>query len=167
MEEFYLKHKTYMFHLAKKFSKSQPECEDIIQDAMIRLLCNADSLLELTPNQIDTYLFLTIRSAFLDRQRKTRGDVLSISMEGVDHLSAEQNTLIYNEDMNPIWDTEILKKQLAEKEWHMLELKYIAGYTDQEIAKDIHCAPDSVRMLIRRIRNKAKKILISEHQQGK
>lgn len=161
MVEFYLKHKTYMFHLARKFGQSESECEDIVQDAMIRLLCNADSLRRLGPNQTDVYLYLTIRSVFSDRERKTQKRMSPTSDADLEFLLAGQNAGC-DDDINAIWDTAILKKHLPEKDWKLLELKYIAGYSDQEIAREIHCVPDSVRTLIRRVRKKAKEILLSE-----
>lgn len=161
MVDFYKQNKTYMFHIARKFSESHAECEDAIQDAMVRLLRNADSLRQLSSNQVDMYLFLTIRSVFADRQRKTQERMFPTPDATLEVLQAEQDPG-HEDNINAMWDTAILKEQLSAKEWRLLELKYIAGYSDQEIAKEIHCVPDSVRTLLRRARNRAKAILTSK-----
>ena len=161
MVDFYLKHRKYMFHIAGKFTQSQSEREDAVQDAMIRLLRNADNLRRLSPNQIDMYLFLTIRSVFADRARNAQARIRPIPDAALDDLQAEQD-LGAEDERNAIWDTVFLKEHLPAKEWRLLELKYIAGYSDQEIAKEIHCVPDSVRTLLRRARMRAKCILSDE-----
>ena len=162
MVDFYLKHKTYMFHVAKKFSESQSEREDAIQDAMVRLLRNADSLRQLSANQVDMYLFLTIRSVFADRERKAQERMLPMPDATLEILHAEQEAGLEDDGLNAMWDTAILKEHLPAKEWRLLELKYIAGYSDQEIAREIRCVPDSVRTLLRRARKRAKAILSSQ-----
>ena len=162
MVDFYLTHKTYMFHVAKNFSESQSEREDAIQDAMVRLLRNADSLRQLRANQVDMYLFLTIRSVFADRERKVQERMQPMPDTTLEILHAEQEAGLDDDGLNAMWDTAILKKHLPAKEWRLLELKYIAGYSDQEIAKEIHCVPDSVRTLLRRARKRAKAILSSQ-----
>ena len=159
MVDFYLKHKSYMFHIAKKFSESQSEREDAIQDAMVRLLRNADSLRQLSANQVGMYLFLTIRSVFADRERKAHGRMQPMPDATLEVLKAEQEFGQEDDGLNAMWDTAILKEHLPAKEWRLLELKYIAGYSDQEIAKEIRCVPDSVRTLLRRARKRAKAIL--------
>ena len=162
MVDFYLTHKTYMFHVAKKFSESQSEREDAIQDAMVRLLRNADSLRQLSANQVDMYLFLTIRSVFADRERKAQERMQPMPDSTLEILHAEQEAGLEDDGLNAMWDTAILKEHLPAKEWRLLELKYIAGYSDQEIAKEIRCVPDSVRTLLRRARKRAKAILSSQ-----
>ena len=136
MVDFYLTHKAYMFHVAKKFSESQSEREDAIQDAMVRLLRNADSLRQLSANQVDMYLFLTIRSVFADRERKAQERMQPMPDATLEILHAEQEAGLEDDGLNAMWDTAILKEHLPAKEWRLLELKYIAGYSDQEIAKE-------------------------------
>ena len=162
MVDFYMKNKAYMFHIAWKFTESQSECEDAIQDAMIRLLRNADSLRQLSANQVDMYLFLTIRSVFADRERKAQERMQPMPDATLEILHAEQEAGLEDDGLNAMWDTAILKEHLTEKEWRLLELKYIAGYSDREIAKEISCVPDSVRTLLRRARKRAKAILSSQ-----
>lgn len=161
MVDFYLKNKTYMFHIVRKFTESQSACEDAIQDAMVRLLRNADSLRQLSANQVNMYIFLTIRSVFADWERKAQERMQPTPDATLEVLKAEQD-LGQEDGLNAMWDTAILKEHLSTKDWRLLELKYIAGYSDQEIAKEIRCIPDSVRTLLRRARKRAKAILSSK-----
>ena len=157
MMDFYTAHKSYMLHTAMKFTDSPADCEDILQDTMVRLMRNVDSLRHLSANQAGMYLFLTIRSVFADREKTAQERTQPVSDDSLELLDVEQGI---NEDgINAKWDTEILKETLPPKDWKLLELKYIAGYSDQEIAKELHYAPDSVRTMLRRARQRARAVL--------
>ena len=69
--------------------------------------------------------------------------------------------------LNAKWDAQILKEQLPRRDWQMLELKYIAGYSDQEIAAEMGCNAGSVRTLLSRVRRRAKSLLTGGTQAGK
>ena len=86
-----------------------------------------------------------------------------ISDAALESLYAEQEKGQENDGLNAVWDTVILKKQLSKKEWRLLELKYMAGYSDSEIAEEIGCVPDSVRTLLLRARKRAKAILSGQN----
>ena len=56
---------------------------------------------------------------------------------------------------------ELLRQRLPEKDWRLLELKYITGCSDGEIAREMGCGEGSVRMLVTRARQRAR-LLLSE-----
>lgn len=62
------------------------------------------------------------------------------------------------------WDVEILRGRLPEKDWRLLELKYIAGFSDSEIAAEIGCQTASIRMLLLRARQRARAILSNDER---
>jgi len=53
----------------------------------------------------------------------------------------------------------VLRENLAQRDWQLLELKYITGCTDEEIAAEVGCTPASVRTLVTRARQRARLLL--------
>ena len=162
MIRFYEQYRAFLFHSARKFTNSQHDCEDIIQDVLIRLMRNLPTLRGLSNNQIAAYLFLTVRSVYADRMKSTQERMILISDDSWD-LPDHNAQFAYDAK----WDTEILRKALTPRDWSLLESKYILGYADDEIARELGCAPDSVRTLLRRARTRAKTILEDETGEGR
>ena len=162
---FYEQYRGYLYYTARKFTDSPQDCEDIIQDTMVRLLRNEENLRQLRGNQAATYLYLTVRSVFTDRQSRVREQAAEDHVLELAQVSREADQ---SEDgLNAKWDAQILKQQLPRRDWQMLELKYIAGYSDQEIAAEMGCNAGSVRTLLSRVRRRAKSLLTSGTQAGK
>ena len=162
---FYEEYRGYLYYTARKFTDSPQDCEDIIQDTMVRLLRNEENLRQLQGNQAATYLYLTVRSVFTDRQSRVREQAAEDHVLELAQVSREADQ---SEDgLNAKWDAQILKQQLPQRDWQMLELKYIAGYSDQEIAAEMGCNAGSVRTLLSRVRRRAKSLLTGGTQAGK
>ena len=165
LAEFYEQYRGYLYYTARKFTDSPQDCEDIIQDTMVRLLRNEENLRQLRGNQAATYLYLTVRSVFTDRQSRVREQAAEDHVLELAQVSREADQ---SEDgLNAKWDAQILKQQLPQRDWQMLELKYIAGYSDQEIAAEMGCNSGSVRTLLSRVRRRAKSLLTGGTQAGK
>jgi RNA polymerase sigma factor (sigma-70 family) len=162
---FYEQYRGYLYYTARKFTDSPQDCEDIIQDTMVRLLRNEENLRQLRGNQAATYLYLTVRSVFTDRQSRVREQTAEDHVLELAQVSREDGRT--EDGLNAKWDAQILKQQLPQRDWQMLELKYIAGYSDQEIAAEMGCNAGSVRTLLSRVRRRAKSLLTGGTQAGK
>ena len=162
---FYEEYRGYLYYTARKFTDSPQDCEDIIQDTMVRLLRNEENLRQLRGNQAATYLYLTVRSVFTDRQSRVREQAADDHVLELAQVSQEDGRT--EDGLNAKWDAQILKQQLPRRDWQMLELKYIAGYSDQEIAAEMGCNAGSVRTLLSRVRRRAKSLLTGGTQAGK
>lgn len=156
---FYESYKAYLFYSAHKFAESHSDCEDIVQDVMVRLMRNIATLRQLNKKQTATYLFLTVRSVYADRMKSAQERNISVSDISLVLLNNAQVGDDDEEELNAKWDTEILKKSLSQKDWALLESKYIMNHSDSEIARELNCAPDSIRTMLRRARERAKAIL--------
>ena len=162
---FYEQYRGYLYYTARKFTDSPQDCEDIIQATMERLLRNEENLRQLRGNQAAPYLYLTVRSVCADRQSRVREQAAEDHVLELAQVSREADQ---SEDgLNAKWDAQILKQQLPQRDWQMLELKYIAGYSDQEIAAEMGCNAGSVRTLLSRVRRRAKSLLTGGTQAGK
>ena len=165
LAEFYEQYRGYLYYTVRKFTDSPQDQEDIVQDTMLRLLRNEENLRQLRGNQAATYLYLTVRSVFADRQKLAREREQAAEDRVLELAQQEQSHT--DDSLNAKWDTEILKQQLHQRDWQMLELKYIAGYSDQEIAAEMGCSAGSVRTLLSRVRRRAKSLLTGGTLAGK
>lgn len=147
----YERYVSYLFFAAGKFTDSQPDREDLVHDALLRLMKNVPVLRNLEPNALAGYLYLTVKSVWLDRSNRE----LPQSEDVLDALASHE--------MEPRslarWDTEVLKQKLSRREWFLLQTKYIVGCTDAEIGGILGCSGASVRMMLTRARRHAKAIL--------
>ena len=162
---FYEQYRGYLYYTVRKFTDSPQDQEDIVQDTMLRLLRNEENLRQLRGNQAATYLYLTVRSVFADRQSRVREQAAEDHVLELAQVSREDGRT--EDGLNAKWDAQILKQQLPQRDWQMLELKYITGYSDQEIAAEMGCSAGSVRTLLSRVRRRAKSLLTGGTQAGK
>ena len=165
LAEFYEQYRGYLYYTVRKFTDSPQDQEDIVQDTMLRLLRNEENLRQLRGNQAATYLYLTVRSVFADRQSRVREQAAEDHVLELAQASRDEGRT--EDGLNAKWDAEILKQQLPLRDWQMLELKYITGYSDQEIAAEMGCSAGSVRTLLSRVRRRAKSLLTGGTQAGK
>ena len=147
----YERYISYLFFAAGKFTDSQPDREDLVHDALLRLMKNVPVLRSLEHKALAGYLYLTVRSVWMDsrsREQPLDDDILEhlASRDGDDRYIAK-------------WDIETLKTKLGARDWFLLHTKYIIGCTDAEISGILDCTPASVRTLLTRARRRAKAIL--------
>ena len=147
----YERYVSYLFFAAGKFTDSQPDREDLVHDALLRLMKNIPVLRELEPNALAGYLYLTVKSVWLDRNQRE----LPQSEDVLDSLAGHD----IEEDNLAKWDTAALKERLPRKEWFLLQTKYIVGCTDGEIGGIFGCSAASIRMMLTRARRHARAIL--------
>ena len=68
--QFYEENKGFLFYTAQKYTSDATVQEDIVQDTVLRLLKHIDTLRTLDRNRALKYVALTVRSSFLDQERK-------------------------------------------------------------------------------------------------
>lgn len=147
----YERYVSYLFFAAGKFTDSQPDREDLVHDTLLRLMKNVPVLRELEPRALAGYLYLTVRSVWLDRNQRE----LPQSEDVLECLAVRET----EDGLLAKWDAAVLKGRLPPKEWFLLQTKYVVGCTDGEIAGILGCDPASVRMMLTRARRHAKAVL--------
>lgn len=100
-------------------------------------------------------------------RKKHRENPIHLNDETVESLY-RTNLLSLPEipDIEPMMKIEKLKSELPDREWMLLEGKYMLGYTQGELGHLLGVAPDSIRMILCRAREKARKILNNNKHQG-
>lgn len=165
IEKIYSEHKRLMYSTAKKYVACKPDQEDIVQTAVEKLMKQTSVLQTLKKASLACYVVLAVKSVAIDFFRKKAKwekyvvELWDIEIEQIETLddiviSAEQLARMKN-----VW---IL---LPEEDQKLLVGKYIAGYTDEELAVQFNCKPSSIRMKLTRARRRAFEILSGKEEQ--
>ncbi len=158
---FYSKYSKFMFYTAKKYTTSQSECEDIVQETVVRLIGNISTLQDLSEHRCVKYIALTVKSAFLDIEKR-KGQDFAVPLDD-EMLEALMKAEILSPKDAPNLTVKtniaLLMKELSPRDWTVLEGKYILGYSQEELGQMIGVSPDSIRMILSRAKKKARMIL--------
>lgn len=157
MMEVYQKYHRFMYHQAKKWISESPAQEDVVQDALVKLIPKAPLLRKLDDARLVSYIAHTVRNtAFKHLQRRARaGRVLTdsgldeLEDEAAEGFSAPEDLVIRKEQkeaFRQVW------ADLPERERLLLEGKYLFHQSDEELAEWLGCKPGSVRMALTRAR---------------
>lgn len=161
-QSFYEQNKNFLFYIANRYTSSPADCEDVVQDAVIRLMQNIPSIRGLDHCKAAKYIALTVRSAYLDlRKKRHKQQEISLEESVLDAL-LEKESLLTDNSTDLRMELILLKESLSPREWILLEGKYILGYDQEELSELIGVTPDSIRMTLSRARTKARKILLPE-----
>lgn len=168
-DQFYRDHVGLLHYFANKLAKSPANRDDLVQDVVERLMKQIPSLRNIKdePGKIIYYLRAATQSAFIDRYRTDRNfayssyspEVLENIIE--DRLFAQRIPLD-----DSYWDVQLLKQKLPERDWKLLEGKYIIGYSNEELSQMYGCSKDSIRMALFRVKKKARAILFDPNVEG-
>lgn len=160
-QEFYEEYKNYMYYIARQQTSVAVDCDDLVQEAVVRLMNNIPTLRKLNRYEKAKYIALTVKSAFLDGQKHIQKDnLLFLDDADLETIFIEQLADFGSEQkLETNWAIAKLQNELPARDWLVLEAKYILGLSQDEIGKLIGVAPDSVRMVLHRARKKAQSIL--------
>lgn len=160
-QQFYEDNIRFMYYIARQYTSSQSDCEDIVQDATVRLLNNISTLRKINGCKTAKYIVLTIRTAFLDSEKRRHGDKTLFLDDDTLEALIKAEVLVANSmpDIATRIEVEQLKHSLPPRDWLVLEGKYILGYSQEELGRIIGVAPDSIRMILSRARENARNIL--------
>lgn len=160
-QKFYEENRKFIYFIALKYTSTPADCDDLVQDTLVRLIKNISTLKGLDRYKIAKYIALTVRTAFIDLEKsKHKEDVVFLDDEGLESVMVAQEPLQDIDDaLSAQFSVEKLKTTLPPREWCILEGKYILDLSQEELGDLIGVEPDSVRMLLHRARKKAKCIL--------
>lgn len=154
MEGLYLNYKQLMLLTAGKYFPAREDREDVVHDAMLRLLRHEERLARMEEKRVPGYIVFTVRSAAVDllrkRNRAPESALEEDRADGGEPPLLEQIILEESlERLRAVWPS------LSSEEQLLLEGKYIWGCSDEELAQTLGCRKDSVRMMLTRARRKA------------
>ena len=116
------------------------------------------------PGKLAYYLRTATQSAFIDRYRSDRNFTYSTYAPDVLDSIIEERLIAQRMPFtDSYWDVQLLKQELPEKEWKLLEGKYIIGYSNEELGEMYGCSKDSIRMALSRVKKKSRTIIFESN----
>lgn len=143
---------------------NQKDMEDLINDTFIRIIEKLSLIRTLSSCKIAAYIVYTSKSVAINfiKHRDVQNKHLFLGLD--DDLSQNlsspedivEDRIIYEQEIESLSDAIL---ELPEKQKNLLYFKYILEMNDEEIAKNLGIAPDSVREYLTRARRKAKSLI--------
>lgn len=152
-------HSRKMFAVAYRFLQRPEEAEDVLQDAMVKLWQNRDSLppeKELLP-----YLLTVVRNLSIDRLRSKERVDDNIEVSDITTIGIGDSPLSTDdgiEEKDRLRHMLGLINQLPPDQQKVLKLKVFDDLTTEEIAKRMNIQPENVRQLLSRARKKLREL---------
>lgn len=147
-----------MFYHAYHFSSDKSTAEDIVHDALEKLLAKYETLCKMDCNRLASYIVLTIRSVGISRWRndKSRLRVMeSLQVEDSELPSAE-DALMHSINADAI---RLAWEALSDEDQTLLGQKYILGMSNSELARVFQCTESTVRSKLHRAKKRLKQAL--------
>lgn len=159
MIQLYQNYNRLMFFVAKRYISDHAVCEDIVQESLEKLIKKVETIRPMERCVLAGYIVSTVRNtaiSYLKFEGKRQKNQSSLE----DWQESEKISGRHSLDDLLVWTEEKLKLQmiwpsLSEEDRLLLEGKYILGYSDSELALQLGCRSDSVRMKMTRARRRA------------
>ena len=160
--ELYMKYRRFMYSVAVEHASCGMLAEDIVQNASYTLAMYSERIRNLDEPARLTYIRLLVQSSAADHYRQVdRDEKLQFQMEAVGSCCARSAEADYMDYANHELLNKVLES-LEERDRVLLTGKFYLRLSDEELAEMVGCKPDSVRMLVKRAKQKAQKKLIKE-----
>ena len=150
---------TLMYSTARRFAEEEHDVEDIVQESLVKLIDHVQTIMTVPRCNLAGYIVNTVKNTARNRLREEQtrrkyfaeGRSPEEAGSGEADPSAEIFVLRQEERRSfyQVWST------LSEADRTLLEDRYILGKTDEEMARELGCKPDSVRMKLTRARRRA------------
>ena len=160
--QIYIAHERMMYSVAYSILHSQMAAQDAVHNSFIKVIEHFETCKKMQKDETAKWLIVIVKhSAFDIRKKESR----SKPFTDVEHL-----TDIPSE--NELADASLGYSELIEKirtlpdiYRSVLELKYVAEWSDDEIAKELHLNQNTIRSRLMRGRNLLKESLCSTQPQ--
>lgn len=162
MEQLYKSYEHLMYATAIKYTSNRQIAEDVVQDSVERLICRVKTLIPMERCILAGYVVSTVKNVSINYLKAAQTKKRSYNVEdNLDEICSKDLPL--DELMALSEQTDCLLKiwpSLSADDQLLLEGKYILGYSDVELANQVHCKASSIRMKLTRARKRALKLAI-------
>ena len=160
MEELYMKYRRLMYATALKLVSGRETAEDVVHDAVVKLIEKEETLRTLNRCALTSYVVYTVRNTAINhlRRQDTRSrpsvpaGALPEDFESADEAPGPEELALLaerSERFAEIWGT------LPDDTRTLLAGKYLLEKSDAELAETFGCSAASVRMKLTRARRRA------------
>lgn len=152
--ELYEEFHALIFSVARRYNNNWMSCEDIVQESILRIMDKLDVLRSKKRCVQAGYIAMVVRNVAIN------------TLKHEDIVKAHAREVAEEEPIAPTMDEILIARenaellmqvlqQMPEAEALLLRGKYMLGYSDEYLAKQIGCQPKSVRMKLTRARRHA------------
>lgn len=157
--DLYRDYKPLMYRTALSYVRNPSTAEDLVHDALVKLIEKEDTITKLRRCTLVSYIVYTIRNLSknylrrqsLEQQHFVDVDINSNEFQAVDDAPLPEEIMLMSErrgEFIEIWDN------LPDDTKVLLEGKYILCLSDEELAAEFDCSPNSIRMKLTRARRR-------------
>ena len=126
-----------------RMSGSETLAEDLVQETFIKALIHADTVMDLSPSQQRAWLYRTFKNLFFDRCRRA---VLE-----QESLHSIQSQMAESTDFHGV-ETAMVLQTVAPQDRLLFQLRYMDGYTAQELSQMLNIPAGTIRSRLSRCR---------------
>jgi len=156
--QLYHNYSRLMYFTAKKYFDDDPqECEDVVQESILKLVKRTELLKSLDQARLTSYVVTTVKNTAITAGIRRKQKVQStISISDLSEDLVKDSTSVIDITIARESKAELLHaiQQLKPEDRILLEGKYYLGYDDRELAKAFATTPANIRMRLTRVRRK-------------
>ncbi|MBQ2062262.1 MAG: sigma-70 family RNA polymerase sigma factor [Oscillospiraceae bacterium] len=150
-----------MLSTARRYVDKDEAAEDVVQESFVRLIRHVRKIMGLPRCNLAGYVVNTVKNTAKNQLRAEQ-----VRQKHADERAPEDVSDMYEMEQSAEWvlvqgeerkNFYAVWETLPEADRTILEKKYILGETNEEIAQELGCRPDSVRMKLSRARHRAMK----------
>ncbi len=169
MEQLYLTHESSMYRTAMGILHHAQDAEDTVQTACLALCKKISLLMGMDCCTLRSYVVISVRNTAINliRSRDRKPELLWGEEDYLDSLLPVQEA--EDDRLLAVADQDVLNQavlHLPQRERSLLEMKYILGHNDSEIANALGVKPNSVRSMLTRARRKLAEILREQNHEA-
>lgn len=150
-EEIYTTYYGELFRFACGLCQSQAQAEDLVQEVFIRALQNGDTFEDLGKSQRRAWLYRALKNLIIDWARRA--------------VLEQQYAQLYPKETATVEtgftaaETMELLLKLPEPDRSLFRMRYLEGYSAEELAVLFRLPPGTIRSKLSRSRSRLKKLL--------
>ena len=158
MMELYEQYKRLMYSKAIMFLSDPQDADDLIQDCLEQLIRNVSTLRTLDGCKLASYIVITVRNTAINFQKRLDVQSRHTFLTDFEENDPEDSSVLPERILlTKEFSTEFMRvfSTLSESDRFLLQGKYILGLSDAELAENLGCSANSIRMKLTRARRRA------------
>ena len=162
MTEFYLQYQRLMYKEGYKITRNHHETEDVMQEALVKLIDKIPLLRTLDRKRRINYVISATKNTAINLMNRKKP---MFSFDEMWDSEANDDIADLEERMELNFKLECLAEiwpRLDQRSSYLLEAYYILEKSTEEIAADLDAPAGSVRMFLTRARKRAHKLITEE-----
>lgn len=161
----YCEYRELIFWITGQYINDICERNDLVQDCAVKIMQNAAQLMKMDRSEVKYYVTTLARNTarnYLKHQRRGAKRITYMDDQTKELIPdctySLEDIVAENDDIRMLYQA---IERLPEEDKMLLESKYILEIPDEQIAAQLGCTKDSVRMKLTRARRRAAKEILN------